>query len=96
MAFPLHPRHASRQVKLHQSSVCYNPFWIKKMNWVQFSLGIIFAFLSLFWLLSVLYKVFTVGRRKDEGGGGAGSWLFPLGFSIVMLVLSLAALITAF
>jgi len=66
------------------------------MNWVQFSLGVIFAFLSLFWLLSVLYKVFTAGRRKGESGGGIGSWWFSLGFSIVMLVLSLAALITAF
>jgi hypothetical protein len=66
------------------------------MNWVQFSLGIIFAFLSLFWLLSVLYKIFTVERRKGKDGGGIGSWLFSLGFSVVMLVLSLAAMITSF
>jgi hypothetical protein len=66
------------------------------MNFIQFILGIIFAVFSLFWLISVLYKILTVDRRKDAQTGGVISWLFPLGFSILMLVLSLAAMITAF
>ncbi len=66
------------------------------MNWVKFALGVIFAILSIFWLVSVLYKLFSVERRKGGNKGGNLSWLLPLGFSILMLVLSLAAMITSF
>jgi hypothetical protein len=64
------------------------------MNYIQFALGIIFAALSFFWLVSVLYRLFFGNLRKGENGDDR-SWLFSLGFSIIMLVLSLAALITA-
>jgi hypothetical protein len=63
-------------------------------NVVQFALGLVFGILSLFWLLSVLYKLFFGDLRKGENEENR-SWLFSLGFSIIMLVLSLAALITA-
>jgi hypothetical protein len=66
------------------------------MSWVKFALGLIFAVLSLFWLLSVLLKIFTLRSRKDGRIGFDSSWLLSLGFAVIMLVLSLAALITSF
>jgi hypothetical protein len=63
-------------------------------NIAQFALGLVFGILSLFWLMSVLYKLFFGDIRKGENEENR-SWLFSLVFAIVMLVLSLAALITA-